>query len=144
MSEAKTPGTKTAGAKSTLTPTAKTPDQKLETAIGVMLRAGVTIAAAVVVLGGCLYLRHPTGRAPDYTHFHSAPEEALSIRGTLAGVMRASDLSIIQLGLLLLIATPVVRVVFALVGFLLEHDRFYSVVSAVVLAILLFSLIHSR
>ena len=128
----------------TLVAAVQTSDQKLETAIGIMLRAGVTIAAAVVFLGGILYLRHPAGPAPDYTHFHSAPPEALSIRGTFAGVVHGSDLSIIQLGLLLLIATPVVRVVFALVGFLLERDRLYTIVSAVVLAILLFSLIHSR
>ena len=118
-------------------------DQRLESAIGHMLRAGVTIAAAVICTGGLLYLRHG-GPAPDYTHFHSAPREALSIRGTFSGVARGSSLSIIQLGILLLIATPVVRVLFALVGFLLERDRLYALVSAIVLAILLFSLIRSR
>ena len=124
-------------------PTA-TQDQKLEMAIGMMLRVGVSIAAAVILLGGVLYLRHPGGPAPDYTHFHAAPAEALSIRGTLAGVARGSDLSIIQLGILLLIATPIVRVVFALAGFLREGDRMYAWISAAVLAILLFSLLHSR
>jgi uncharacterized membrane protein len=116
----------------------------LEIAIGMMLRVGVTVAALVVLLGGVLYLRHPDSAAPVYTHFHSAPQEALSIGGTLAGVARGSSVSIIQLGLLLLIATPVVRVVFALAGFLLERDKLYTLVSAVVLAILVFSLVHSR
>jgi uncharacterized membrane protein len=100
----------------------------MEVAIGMMLRVGVMIAALVVIVGGVLYLRHPRVAAPDYAHFHSAPQEAL----------------IIQLGLLLLIATPVVRVIFALVGFLLERDKLYTLVSAVVLAILIFSLVHSR
>ena len=119
-------------------------DQRLEAVIGQMLRVGVTLSALVMLAGGVLYLRHPGVLAPDYTHFHSAPAEALSIRGTFAGVARGSSLSIIQFGILLLIATPVVRVVFALVRFLQERDRLYTVVSVVVLAILLFSLIHSR
>ena len=118
-------------------------DQKLEVAIGMMLRVGVSIAAAVILLGGVLYLLHG-GAAPDYTHFHSAPAEVLSVGGIFAGVARGSSLSIIQLGVLLLIATPVVRVIFALIGFLREGDRLYAWVSAVVLAILMFSLLHSR
>jgi uncharacterized membrane protein len=124
--------------------TERSPDQRLEVAIGMMLRVGVTVAALVVLLGGVLYLRHPDAAAPVYTHFHSAPPEALSIRGTLAGVGHGSSVSIVQLGLLLLIATPVVRVVFALAGFLLERDKLYTLVSAAVLAILVFSLVHSR
>lgn len=119
-------------------------DQRLEAVIGHMLRAGVTISALIMFAGGVMYLRHPGDPAPDYAHFHSAPREALSIRGTVAGVAHGSSVAIIQLGILLLIATPVVRVIFALVGFLLERDRLYTIVSAIVLAILLFSLIHSR
>ncbi len=119
-------------------------DHRLEAGIGSMLRAGVTLSAMIMLTGGVMYLRHPGGPAPDYRHFHSASAEALSIRGTLAGVAHGSSLAIIQLGILLLIATPVVRVIFALVGFLREKDRLYTMVSAIVLAILLFSLIHSR
>jgi uncharacterized membrane protein len=119
-------------------------DQSLEMAIGMMLRVGVSVAAAVILIGGILYLSHPGAAAPDYRRFHAAPAEALSIHGTFAGVARGSSLSIIQLGVLLLIATPVVRVVFALVGFVREGDRLYAWVSAVVLAILVFSLLHSR
>jgi uncharacterized membrane protein len=118
-------------------------DQQLEVAIGLMLRIGVSLAAGVILLGGVLYLAHG-GDAPDYTHFHSAPAEALSIRGTLAGVARGSSVSIIQLGVLLLIATPVARVVLALVGFAREGDRLYAWISAAVLAILVFSLWYSR
>jgi len=48
-----------------------------------------------------------------------------------------------QVGLLLLILTPIVRVAVAVVGFLLERDRLYTVVSLIVLVILMFSLIHA-
>ncbi len=118
-------------------------DQHLEVVIASMLRGGVSFSALVVLAGGVLFLLHG-GAAPDYTHFHSASQEVLSIRGTLAGVSHGSSLSIIQLGILLLIATPVVRVIFALVGFVMQRDWLYTLVSAVVLAVLLFSLIHSR
>ena len=46
---------------------------------------------------------------------------------------------IIQLGLLLLIATPVMRVVLAVVGFALERDHLYTIVSLIVLAVLMYS-----
>ena len=60
--------------------------------------------------------------------------------GILADIGQFRGRGIIQLGLLLLIATPVARVVFAIIGFALEKDRLYVVVAALVLGILLFSL----
>jgi uncharacterized membrane protein len=48
--------------------------------------------------------------------------------------------SVIQLGLLLLIATPVARVAMSLVAFILQRDRVYVVVTLIVLAVLIFSL----
>jgi uncharacterized membrane protein len=51
--------------------------------------------------------------------------------------------AMIQLGLLLLIATPILRVALAAVGFYLENDRLYLGVSLIVLTILVLSLIHS-
>ncbi len=119
-------------------------DQELEIAIARMLRIGVSLAAVVILGGGLLYLRHGNGPAPDYHHFHAAPNEALTIRGIFLGAAHGSSLSLIQLGVLLLIATPVVRVVFALVGFAREGDRLYAWISAAVLAILVVSLLHSR
>ncbi len=48
--------------------------------------------------------------------------------------------SVIQLGLLLLIATPIARVAFSVVAFAVQRDRVYVGLSAVVLAVLLWSL----
>ena len=56
----------------------------------------------------------------------------------LAAQLNSED--IIQFSLLLLIATPVARVLMAAVGFYLERDRMYVVVSLIVLVALLFSL----
>jgi uncharacterized membrane protein len=58
------------------------------------------------------------------------------------GIATGDPATIIQLGILLLIATPVARVAFALVAFAIERDRLYVAVSLIVLAVLLFSFFH--
>ena len=57
--------------------------------------------------------------------------------------MNGRGRGVIQLGLLLLIATPIARVAFSVVGFALERDRMYVVFTLIVLAILLYSLLGS-
>ena len=54
--------------------------------------------------------------------------------GIVHGAAHGSGLSTIQLGLLLLIATPVARVIFAAVGFAIERDYLYVGITLVVLA----------
>jgi uncharacterized membrane protein len=118
-------------------------DQKLEVAIGRMLQFGVLLAAAVVFLGGILYLRQETGPRPDYSHFHGESAGLISPASIITNAFYGDPQSIIQLGLLLLIATPIARVVLAAVGFLLERDRLYFWISLIVLAVLLYSLLHA-
>jgi uncharacterized membrane protein len=60
--------------------------------------------------------------------------------GILADATAFRGRGIIQLGLLLLIATPVARVAFSVVAFALERERLYVIVTLAVLAVLLFSL----
>lgn len=117
-------------------------DEKLEIVIGRMLQTGVLLAAAVVLIGGVMYLMHASGPRHDYSHFYGVTEALRTPSGIWNGVMHGDAESVIQLGLLLLIATPVMRVVFAGVGFLMERDRLYFWVSFVVLVVLLYSLWH--
>lgn len=117
-------------------------DRNLEIAIGRMLQAGVLLSGLVVLAGGILYLLHATGPRPDYSHFHGVAEHLRIPWGIWHGAIHGDAESVIQLGLLLLIATPVARVIFAGVGFLIERDRLYFWVSAAVLAVLLYSLWH--
>ena len=118
-------------------------DRKLEVAIGRMLQIGVMLAASVVLLGGILYLRQETGTRPDYSHFTGVAERFRSPAEIVTNAFHGRARSIIQLGLLLLIATPVARVVLAAAGFLMERDYLYVGVSLIVLAVLLYSLLHS-
>jgi len=112
--------------------------------MGNMLRIGVTVAALVVLAGGILYLAQSGGPPPDYTHFHGAPAGSEHISGILAGVLKLDSKSLIESGILLLIATPIGRVLMGVVGFSLMKDRFYAAISAVVLAILLLSFVTKR
>lgn len=119
-------------------------DEKLDIAIGRTLQIGVLLAALIVLFGGIMVLLHASGPRPDYSHFHGLAEHLRTPSGIWHGIMRADPESIIQLGLLVLIATPVVRVILAGVGFLMERDRLYFWVSAIVLAVLCYSLWHIR
>jgi uncharacterized membrane protein len=115
-------------------------DKRIETLVGVMLRTGVLLAAAVVLTGGVLYLAQNRGPRPDYEHFRGEPARLMSLHAIGHGVMTGDARSIIMLGLLLLIATPVARVGMCIVGFLMERDKLYVAVSSVVMAILVYSL----
>ncbi|MGA7857833.1 MAG: DUF1634 domain-containing protein [Terracidiphilus sp.] len=118
-------------------------DQRLETLIGNLLRTGVLLAAAVVFAGGAFYIAQ---HHSDRISFRTFTVEGGDLR-TLAGIVKSAghlqSEGWIQLGLLLLIATPVARVALAAAGFALERDRLYVVVSLIVLAVLVFSLMHA-
>jgi uncharacterized membrane protein len=115
-------------------------DQKMEVMMGQLLRAGVLLAAAGVFIGGILYLSHTRGPRPDYSTFHGVAAELRSPEGIIQQIPSGNSHAIIQLGLLLLIATPVARVIFAAFGFFAEKDWLYVVVSLIVLAVLMYSL----
>ncbi|MFL6440023.1 MAG: DUF1634 domain-containing protein [Terriglobales bacterium] len=119
-------------------------DEKLELIMGNLLRIGVMIAALVVFAGGCIYLLHQGHPRPDYRNFHGEPASLRTVQGIAEEAAAMHSAGIIQLGLLLLIATPVMRVVFAVVGFALERDYLYTIVSVIVLGVLMYSFLgHS-
>lgn len=116
-------------------------DRHLEIAMGKMLRVGVTAAAATVLSGAILAMSRSGAPAPEYRHFHAESGMGSSIGGILSGAVHLDGRSLIELGILLLVATPVCRVIFGVVGFALLKDRLYAAISAVVLAILLVSFV---
>ena len=115
-------------------------DSKLDARIGALLRVGTLSSAFVILLGGVLYLAQHSNDRPDYHTFHGVPARLNTLSGILSGAVHGQSLAIIQLGLLMLIATPIARVLFSVVAFLAERDYLYVVVSAIVLAVLLCSL----
>jgi uncharacterized membrane protein len=119
-------------------------DLEIEIIIGTLLRTGVMLAAAVVLLGAVFYLAHHGLDAMGYRKFHGDPEFLRSLTGIVRGAFHLSGRAIIQLGLVILIATPVARVAFSAVAFAIERDYLYVWITLFVLAVLLYSLLGSH
>jgi uncharacterized membrane protein len=118
-------------------------DQQVETIVGQLLRIGVIVSATIVMIGGLIFLvRH--GMSPaNYRVFAGEPSELRTFRGIIRQTLALHGRGVIQLGLVLLIATPIARVAFSIFGFAAEKDRLYVYFTALVLIVLLYSLIGS-
>jgi uncharacterized membrane protein len=119
-------------------------EKKIETIIGNLLRIGVLISAAVVLIGGILYLYRFGNTQTHLAVFLSEPANLRTVPGIVERSLTWSSRGLIQLGLLFLIATPVARVVFTLIAFLVKRDRTYTIITLIVLAVLAFSLLGGR
>ena len=115
-------------------------DHKVDLIIGNLLRLGVIIAAVVVIAGGVPYLIANASHPVIFSTFHGQPDELTTVRGIVRGALALHSHAVIQLGILLLIATPIARVALSLVAFAKQRDRTYMVITTIVLAILAWGL----
>ena len=116
-------------------------DQRMDSIMGHLLRTGVILAATLVFIGGVLFvIRHPFP-VTNYRVFQGEPEELRTVSGIMRNTFSWHGRGLIQLGLLVLIATPVARVIFSVFAFLYEKDWTYVAVTVLVLGLLLFSLL---
>ncbi len=111
--------------------------ERFRVVVSTVLIVGVTTSAALIAAGfvGSLVVGWEgslNGAVPgiDATDFGTLGRNLLALR----------PIGLAQAGLVVLIATPVVRVAASVVGFALERDRLYAAITLVVLAILLTSL----
>ncbi|MBB2150570.1 DUF1634 domain-containing protein [Pedobacter gandavensis] len=118
----------------------KVTDYDMEQLIGQVLRYGVLTAGIVAIIGGVWYLFQNGQGTPHYTEFHGEPAGYTSLTGIIEGLKNGSAKEIIQLGVVILIATPILRIVFSLISFIQEKDRLYIVITLIVLLIILFSM----
>ena len=115
-------------------------DKTFEMLLGRLLRSGVILAATVVFVGGVWYLTQSKSEVENYKSFRGEPAELTHVTQIVREAVSLNPLGLIQFGLLLLIATPVARVVFSVAGFAIERDWLYVVITMFVLATLLYSL----
>jgi uncharacterized membrane protein len=120
--------------------------ERMNSIIGNVLRFGVIISAAVVILGivrlallsgsvdTASYLVYNSGAVPHGTF-------PTSLSALLSGLGSFDPTSLIELGVIILIATPVSRVAISVFLFAAEKDKLYIMVTAVVLVLLLFSML---
>jgi len=123
--------------------TKKITDVEIEEIVGNLLRTGVSISAAVVLIGAGIYLAHHWSEPTHYRIFRGEPSDFRNVGAILHSAFTGHGRGFIQLGLVLLIATPVARVAFAIWGFAAERDRMYTTFTVIVLVILLYSLLGS-
>jgi len=133
----------TAGVPSPGSPCESTLMDRIERLISRLLRVGVTASMATVGLGVVLmFLHHPqyVRSAADLQRL-TTPGAAFphSLRAVAAGVRDGRGQAVVALGLLMLMATPTLRVAVAMVGFALQGDRLLALISAAVLLVLLLS-----
>lgn len=116
----------------------------MEQFLGTLLRTGVMLSAALVLAGGMIYLDRHGAEETDLKVFQGEPAELRNVEGIVEAARHLRGRGIIQLGLLVLIATPVARVFFSAIGFGRERDWTYVVFTLIVLAVLLYSLFFAR
>ncbi|MFD0765658.1 DUF1634 domain-containing protein [Mucilaginibacter lutimaris] len=114
-------------------------DKDMQAVIGWVLRAGVFVSMFIVFIGGIIYLMRHGQSVANYHRFVGVPDFIHSPRGVINGIINLRGRAIIQAGIVLLIATPVVRVIFSAIGFMLEKDYLYTAITFIVLLIIVIS-----
>jgi uncharacterized membrane protein len=122
------------------TQTIERTDQRIDLIMSRLLRTGVLLSAMVVVAGGALFLLCHPAPVTDYHHFQGEPAEYRTVSGIFHEALALRGRGLIQLGLLLLIATPIARVAFSLLAFLYHRDWTYVLLTLIVLGLLFYSL----
>lgn len=110
-------------------------------AMASLLRFGVLTAALIVFVGGAKFLSTEAAMITPFDVFHGEPRALRGVSAIVSGAARFEARSVIMLGLLVLIATPILRVVFSVVIFLFERDVIFVAITLFVLAVLLFGLL---
>jgi len=115
-------------------------DKDIQIILGTLLRAGVIISMSIVLIGGIIYLVHNKGVIADYKVFKPELSKFSSIVSIFKGVLTFHGDAIVQFGVLMLIFTPIARIVFALFSFLIERDYLYVLIGLIILTIITISL----
>jgi len=119
-------------------------DTDMQLIIGWILRGGVAVSMAVVVIGGLFFISHHGHSIANFSTFKGTPDFISTPKGVFENAFQLKGQAIIQLGIALLIATPILRVVFAAIGFILEKDHLYTLISIIVLLVIIVSMITGR
>ncbi|GAA4209459.1 DUF1634 domain-containing protein [Pedobacter jeongneungensis] len=115
-------------------------DKDIQLILGTLLRAGVIISMGIVLIGGAIFLVHHQGAVIDYKVFKPELNKFSSIAAIFKGVLTFKGDAIVQFGILMLIFTPIARIVFAIFSFLIERDYLYVLIGIIILTIITISL----
>jgi uncharacterized membrane protein len=93
--------------------------------IGMALRYGVMLSVALLLIGIALLARDGASSPLNTSTIH--------VPAIFSGIPSLDPLSFIVLGLVVLIATPVLRVVLGIISFARERDALYVFITSIVL-----------
>ncbi|WAC42625.1 DUF1634 domain-containing protein [Pedobacter sp. SL55] len=115
-------------------------DKDIQSLVGNLLRAGVYISMGIVILGGIIYLLDHANEKIDYVTFDINKVSLKTVGAIFSNVLTFKGAAVVQFGLLMLIFTPIARVLMAVISFFLEKDYLYVLIGLIVLAIIMASL----
>ena len=113
-------------------------NRNLETLVGNTLRFGVWISFALTLMGLIIILVKKPDAQIEAGSLPDMPEK-FSFKQMFAGILNADAAQISMLGIFILLITPLLRVLFALFGYLKEGNRLYFLITAAVLTIIAIS-----
>lgn len=122
-------------------------EKDVEMYIGKLLRYGVMLSCTITLIGGILYLYQHHGSTPDYQPtpsgqpFPGVAEYLRELTTIIPKVLQLDGAAIIQIGVIVLIATPILRVAFSAIAFLIEKDYLYVGITCIVLAVILINML---
>lgn len=115
-------------------------DKDIQSLVGNLLRAGVYISMGIVILGGIIYLFDHGNEKINYAVFDMNKVSLKTVAAIFTEVITFRGVAIVQFGLLMLIFTPIARVIMAVVSFFIEKDYLYVLIGLIVLSIIMISL----
>jgi uncharacterized membrane protein len=119
-------------------------DRDMQVLLGHVLRAGTIISVSIVFIGGIFFIYRHGQSITDYHKFNGIPNFVQTASGIFHGIWALKGQAMIQLGIALLIATPIIRIIFSAIGFVLEKDYMYLGISLLVLGIIFFSMMSGH
>jgi len=112
-------------------------NKKMQQLIGSTLRIGVMTACCIAILGGAYYLiSHGSEPMPDYYKFHGEPTSLTSLSGIFGGLIHLKAANLIQLGVLVLMLTPITRIILSLFDFAHQRDWLYVAITTIVFLVI--------
>ncbi|MES2416858.1 MAG: DUF1634 domain-containing protein [Bacteroidota bacterium] len=115
-------------------------DKDIQVILGGLLRVGVVVSTVIVLIGGLIFMAKHTNQQVSFANFKPEETRFSSVAEIFKGLKTLDGLAIIQFGVLLLIFTPIARVVFSIFSFLLEKDYMYVLIGFIVLCVIIASL----
>lgn len=114
--------------------------KQTELLIGVVMRVGLWLSVFIVLMGGTLYLIQNGHALIHYQTFQEEPKHVHAMLGIIRSALTFSAVEIIQVGLLILVLTQIIRTAMTVWLFAEERDYLFTGIGLMILAVLVYSI----